>query len=220
MIEFDKGAESSVEIENDLKEESISFDEKVQDEEQGDSENLDQGDEHIEKDELETTQDQLHALNDKHLRLAAEYQNYRKRTIQDFSRKLEQGRSEIALTVLPVLDDLRRSLDAAENEGDPFVQGIQLVFDKFNNELSKYRIAKMDVEGELFSEEEHEALQFMAAPDGIDEGTIIAEVKPGYTIGDRVLRHAQVIVAKAMETELSSIEDESDNQEEASEDEA
>ena len=219
MIEFDQSQEDSQEVSNEADNPNIDASEEVKLEADAQEIKLDEGAPETSdepKDEITNLREELAAVNDKHLRLAAEYQNYRKRTIQDFTRKLEQGRSDLALAVLPVLDDLRRSLETTEDSEDSFVQGVRLVFDKFNNELSRYQIKKMDVMGELFIETHHEALQFIPAPEGVEEGTIMAEVQPGYMMGEKVLRHAQVIIAKPVEEEVKT---ESDDAQESNEDE-
>jgi len=222
VIEFDQSQEDSQEVENDGKDLQSESSEEVAAETDHDAQEINLEENTGEpKDELSSLKDELVAVNDKHLRLAAEYQNYRKRTIQDFTRKLEQGRSDVALAVLPVLDDLRRSLETTEEDSDDsFVQGVRLVFDKFNNELSKYQIKKMEVMNEMFVETHHEALQFIPAPEGVEEGTIMAEVQPGYMMGERVLRHAQVIIAKAVESEEPKIAEDKAEEEKPNEDEA
>ena len=144
-------------------------------------------------------------LNDRLLRLSAEYDNYRRRSVTDREEAVRQGRRGVLIPVLDVYDDLRRSLDAARRAAkqdatspsfDALSQGVELVFQKFGDALEKAGVTEIDAVGKPFSEDEHEAMMQQPAPDGTDSGTVLAEIQPGYRLGDRVLRHARVIVAE------------------------
>lgn len=144
-------------------------------------------------------------LQDRLLRLTAEYDNYRRRSVSDRQEAVRQGRSGALLPMLEVYDDLRRSLDAAQRTAekdattpanDALVQGVELVFQKFSDALAKVGVTAIEAVGEMFSEELHEAMMQQPAPDGTASGTVLAEIQPGYRLGDRVLRHARVIVAE------------------------
>lgn len=147
-------------------------------------------------------------LQDRLLRRAAEFQNYRRRTETELSGARQQGRAEAVSAVLDVYDDLRRSLDAAvqvsdldegAGEGvatDALRQGVELVYRKLGGALAALGIEAIPAVGQPFDEKLHEAVlqQPAPAPD-VPSGTVIAEIQPGYRMGDRVLRHARVIVA-------------------------
>lgn len=141
-------------------------------------------------------------LQDKLLRQAAEYQNYRRRSENDRAEAVRRGRQEVLLPVLDVYDDLRRSLEAArqsageETEGavGALVEGVELVHRKFQDVLGRVGVEPIEAVGRPFDEEEHEAVMQQPAEDA-EPGTVLAEVQPGYRLGDRVLRHARVIVA-------------------------
>ena len=147
---------------------------------------------------------ELGPLQDRLLRLTAEYDNYRRRSVSDRQEAVRQGRAGVLTPLLEVYDDLRRSLDAAQRAGqdaatpasDALVQGVELVFQKFSDALEKVGVTPIEAVGEPFSEELHEAMMQQPAPDGTDSGTVLAEIQPGYRLGDRVLRHARVIVAE------------------------
>jgi molecular chaperone GrpE len=147
------------------------------------------------------------SLQDQLLRRAAEFQNYRRRTESELAVARTQGRGEAVETMLDVYDDLKRSLDAAEvaaqddeSSGvafDALLQGVELVFRKFTDALGALGVEKIAAVGEPFDETLHEAmLQQPADGDGVASGTVIAELQPGYRMGDRVLRHARVVVAQ------------------------
>ena len=149
--------------------------------------------------------DEIQRLNDRLLRLSAEYDNYRRRSVSDRQEAVRQGRRAVLIPVLDVYDDLRRSLDAARRAAkqdatspsfDALSQGVELVFQKFGDALEKAGVTEIEAVGKPFSEDEHEAMMQQPAPEGTDSGTVLAEIQPGYRLGDRVLRHARVIVAE------------------------
>ncbi len=154
--------------------------------------------------ELETLREQLEASQEQLLRNAAEFQNYRRRTEQEKTQLVELGKSLVIQQFLDVLDDFRRSLEAAEQveqterQSGPayraLKEGVELVYRKFMDELSKLGVEPIEAVGQPFDENEHEAM--MQQPDSDAEpGIIVEELQKGYRINDRILRHAKVIVA-------------------------
>lgn len=157
----------------------------------------------------EPTPDALRAeadeLRDQLLRRAAEFQNYRRRSDADRADAERQGRTAVLLPVLEVYDDLRRSLDAARRVAhqdagaagfDALSQGVDLVYRKFEGILERLGVTVIETDGVPFDVDEHEAVLQQPAPAGEASGTVLAEVQPGYRLGERVLRHASVIVAQ------------------------
>ncbi|HEX8298607.1 MAG TPA: nucleotide exchange factor GrpE, partial [Rubricoccaceae bacterium] len=135
----------------------------------------------------------------------AEFQNYRRRTEADRAAADSQARAAVLLPVLDVYDDLRRSLDAAHRVAhqdagssafEALGQGVDLVYRKFEGILERFGVTAIETAGVPFDEAEHEAVMQQPAPAGEPSGTVLAEVQPGYRLGDRVLRHARVIVAQ------------------------
>ena len=152
-------------------------------------------------DEAERLRAEVGQLQDQLLRQAAEYQNYRRRSEADRAEAVRRGRQDVLLPVLEVYDDLGRSLGAARQaagEGagafDALVEGVELVHRKFQDVLGRVGVEPIEAVGRPFSEEEHEAVMQQPADDDV-RGTVLAEVQPGYRLGDRVLRHARVVVA-------------------------
>jgi molecular chaperone GrpE len=144
-------------------------------------------------------------LQDRLLRLTAEYDNYRRRSVGDREEAVRQGRRGVLVPMLDVYDDLTRSLDAAQRAAqqdsgspsfDALSQGIELVYQKFSDALERVGVTPIEAVGKPFDEDEHEAMMQQPAPDGTESGTVLAEIQPGYRLGDRVLRHARVIVAE------------------------
>lgn len=155
---------------------------------------------------VEGLQKQVKGLQEQVLRRAAEFQNYRRRTDSQLGNAARRGREEVVLSLLDVFDDLRRSIGAADQAGeaeetDPAFKalndGVQLVFKKFSVALVAWGVEPLECIGQPFDEELHEAMMQQPSPDpAIPSGTVLAEIQPGYRMGDRVLRHARVVVAQ------------------------
>ncbi len=154
--------------------------------------------------------EELKAAKDQHLRLAAEFENFRRRMDRQRAEWPQRARGEVVKVMLPVLDDFDRSLDAAAQVdvgGAAFSalrEGVDLVLKNFWERLEKLGLSRIDAEGQPFNEELHEAIMQMPAPDGVDVGTVLKEVQRGYRMGALVLRHAQVIVAAVQEEDYES----------------
>ena len=157
------------------------------------------------REEVEHLREENQTLQEKLLRQAAEYDNYRRRSVSDRQEALRQGGQSVLLPILEVYDDLKRSLDAARRAAsqdasavsvDALAEGVDLVVKKFEDALTKLGVEPIEAVGAPFSEAEHEAMMQQAAPEGTASGTVLAEIQPGYRLGDRVLRHARVIVAE------------------------
>lgn len=154
--------------------------------------------------ELESIRKELDETKEQLLRNAAEFQNYRRRTEQEKLQLVELGKSIVIQQFLDVLDDFQRSIEAAEQveqketEGGPaydaLKEGVGLVYKKFMDELGKHGVATIDAVGEPFDENMHDAMMQQPSDD-YPAGTIIKELQKGYRMGDRILRHAKVIVA-------------------------
>lgn len=154
--------------------------------------------------ELAQAKAELASLQDKFMRQAAEFQNYKRRTAQEKSTLVEYGKSLVVQHMLEVIDDFSRSKEAAEKlEGqeNPEVayqalkQGVDLVYEKFMNELTRLGVEPIEAVGRPFDEQEHEAIMQQPAPEGTETGVVLHEVQKGYRMGDRVLRHSKVIVS-------------------------
>ena len=156
--------------------------------------------------DVDELQKEVKDLNEQVLRRAAEFQNYRRRTDSELTQTARRGREEVIMALLDVFDDLRRSLGAAgqaaqvEQTGPAFNalnDGVQLVFKKFTDALVSFGVEPIQSVGQPFDEELHDAMMQQPAPDSeTPSGTVLAEIQPGYRMGDRILRHAQVVVAQ------------------------
>jgi molecular chaperone GrpE len=143
-------------------------------------------------------QEQVAAENhDKFLRTMAEFDNYRKRTRQEIDDARRAGAERLAADLLPVLDNFERALQHTDDEAeeDPVREGILLIHKQLQSTLAKHEIVPIEAVGKPFDPRFHEAI--MSAEPGPDQepGTVIEELRRGYTIGDRVLRASLVKVA-------------------------
>ena len=126
-------------------------------------------------------------------RLAAEFDNYRKRNARENAALVERANERLVKELLPVLDDLARALDAAEeHEEAKLEEGVRLVHRSLAELLAKQGLAEIETDGK-FDPHVHEAL--LSQPSDAEEGTVIEVVQKGYKLGDRVLRPARVVVA-------------------------
>jgi molecular chaperone GrpE len=132
-------------------------------------------------------------LFDRLQRLAAEFDNYRKRNARDSAALMERANERLVKELLPILDDLGRALDAAEeHEEAKLEEGVRLVHRSLADVLAKEGLAEIEADGK-FDPHVHEAL--LSQPSDADEGSVIEVVQKGYKLGDKVLRPARVVVA-------------------------
>ncbi len=135
-------------------------------------------------------------LKDQLLRKAAEFDNYKRRTENDFAALTKFAGENIIIQLLPVLDDFNRSLKSAKEkkENDSFTKGIELIYAKLLKVLEAQGLKTMDVVGKEFSVDLHDALMQMPRAD-VPPHTILEEVDKGYMLFDKVIRHAKVVVS-------------------------
>lgn len=144
-----------------------------------------------------TLEEQLAVWRDKYLRLQAEFDNFRKRTIKEKMELVERGSEGAWKAVLPVLDDIERAVAASAKSEDIVAlrEGEALVMKKFESVLNAANITAIDCVGKPFNEEEQEAVARFAA--GEDKrGLVIDCVQRGYKMGEHVLRYAKVVVGE------------------------
>jgi len=148
---------------------------------------------------VEKLQETIQELKDTVLRKAAEFENYKRRTTSEQQDLWKYAAESFILKILPVYDDLQRSLEHLEESNlDSIKDGLKLVFEKFTKTLDEQGVKKIEVKGETFDVEYHEALLQQPAPD-VEPNTVIQEVEPGYIYKDKVIKHAKVIVSQEVE---------------------
>ena len=139
---------------------------------------------------------ELHQLLGKYRAAADEFEQARARVRKELSKDVERGRRSLIVSFLEVLDNLDRALEAASGRtDDPFVQGVAIVRQQFLTTLEGLGVTRLSPVGQPFDHARHEAVATVAATADTPPGTVVGVVKPGYLIGDEVLRPAQVAVA-------------------------
>lgn len=138
-------------------------------------------------------------LNDSYLRLMAEYDNYRKRTLREKAELIKNGGEKALTGLLPVIDDFERALKNIKSTDDinACAEGVELIYSKFKNYLSQQGVKPIDAAaGKSFDTEEFEAVATVPAPAEDLKGKVLDCVQTGYTLNDKVIRHAKVVVGE------------------------
>ncbi len=137
-------------------------------------------------------------LQDKYLRQAAEFDNYRKRTIKEKAELIKSAAEKLMVAELPVLDDMDRALENMEKgmDADACIEGFKLIVHKFQNILTQNGLEKIETDNQEFDTDYHEAIALIPAPSEELKGKILDCVQPGYKLGDKVIRHAKVAVGQ------------------------
>lgn len=144
----------------------------------------------------EKLQAEIQQLNDKYLRLYAEFDNYKRRTQKERVELLQTAGKDVIVSLLPVLDDFDRALKAMETAADvaPVKEGILLVSTKLKNTLAQKGLKDVESISQPFNTDFHEAITNIPAPSDDLKGKVIDEVEKGYTLNDNVIRFAKVVV--------------------------
>ncbi len=146
--------------------------------------------------QLEEAQNLAEGYRDKLLRKAADFENFKRRTEADFAALVSSANEGLLLSLLPILDDLGRSLAAEKENRNPeaFSAGIEMIRTKFLKILERYGVVRFESEGKSFDVGYHDAL-LQVPRDDVAPHTVVQEVDPGYMFRDKVLRHAKVVVS-------------------------
>lgn len=140
--------------------------------------------------------EEISLANDKYLRLYAEFDNFRRRTIKEREEARKMEGKDVIVALLPVLDDFDRALRSMENatEVGPVKEGVLLIQNKLKNVLAQKGLKEMESIGTPFDPELHEAITNIPAPDEASKGKVMDEMEKGYFLNDKVARFAKVIV--------------------------
>jgi len=144
----------------------------------------------------EKLQEENAALNDKYLRLFAEFDNYKRRTQKERVELLQTAGKDVIVSLLPVLDDFDRANKAMETATDinPIREGVALVHSKLKGILNQKGLKEMESINTVFDTDNHEAITKIPAPNEELKGKVIDELEKGYTLNDKVIRFAKVVV--------------------------
>lgn len=148
--------------------------------------------------ELAKVQAELDSKSKEYLFLAAEFDNYRKRTLKEKAEIIKNGGENVLKGLLPIVDDFERGLKAAESDSDAksVLEGMTLIYNKLIKFMESMGVKAMNTTGESFDPELHEAIAQVPAPSEEMKGKVLDTVQKGYMINDKVLRHAKVAVAQ------------------------
>lgn len=150
------------------------------------------------EDKIAALQAELEKSQKEYLFLMAEFDNYRKRTVKEKAELIKNGGEKAMLGLLPVIDDFERAIDAIDKSSDveSLKEGVDLIYNKFMKYLESQQVKPMESTGTDFDAEVYEAVTTFPAPDESMKGKVIDTVQKGYTINEKVLRHAKVVVGQ------------------------
>ncbi len=157
-----------------------------------------QEEELTEEEKIEQLEKELGTLSDKYIRLIAEYDNYRKRTLREKIELSRQAGEKIFVDILPVIDDFERALQHLEGAEDlnSVKEGIEIIYNKFIAYLSRQGVKEIETFEQAFDAELHEAVTKIAAPNEKLKGKIVDCVEKGYKLDDKVIRYPKVVVGE------------------------
>lgn len=149
-------------------------------------------------DELTKTQEELANMKDKYLRLSAEFDNYRKRTMKEKAELILNGGEKSISSILPIVDDFERALKNMETAEDVAAvkEGVELIYNKFMTVLGQNGVKVIETKEQPLNTDFHEAIAVIPAPAEELKGKILDCVQTGYTLNDKVIRHAKVVVGE------------------------
>ncbi|NPA68844.1 MAG: nucleotide exchange factor GrpE [Chlorobi bacterium] len=150
------------------------------------------------EDKLKELEEKYNELNDKYLRLVAEYDNYRKRTLKERMELIKTAGEDILVNFLPVMDNIERAKQSVDNAKDieAVKEGINLIYKSISDFLKDRGIEEIEAEGEVFDTDLHEAVTKIPAPDENMKGKVVDVIEKGYKMNDKILRFAKVVVGE------------------------
>lgn len=148
--------------------------------------------------QLVNLQNEVEKQKKEYLFLAAEFDNYRKRTLKEKAEIIKNGGENVLKGLLPILDDFERGIKAAESDAnaESMLEGMKLIYNKLVKYMESMGVKEMNSTGETFDADLHEAIAQVPAPSEDMKGKVLDTVQKGYMINDKVLRHAKVAVAQ------------------------
>jgi molecular chaperone GrpE len=150
------------------------------------------------EDQIEELQQKFDELSDKHLRLQAEFDNFRRRTLKEKADLIKSGGETVLAGVLPIVDDFERAIESMKEipDDDTGKQGTLLIYTKFKDFLKQNNVKEIDALHQDFDVDLHEAITKIPAPEKKLKGKVVDVVQKGYTLNDKVIRFAKVVVGE------------------------
>jgi molecular chaperone GrpE len=151
-----------------------------------------------EESELEKAKEELKDAKDKYLRLAAEFDNFKRRNAKERIELIQTAGRDVITGLLEILDDVERAQKQWGNNEDPqqVKEGVSLIFNKLKNQLQAKGLRPMESIGKDFNPDLHEAITEIPAPSEDLKGKVLDEIVQGYYLNDKIIRHAKVVVGK------------------------
>lgn len=173
------------------------YDESTMNEENTQTEDNNEKDSSEEKtDPIAAAQSEAEAWKDKYIRLVAEFDNYKKRTLKEKSELILNGSEKTISSILPILDDFERALSDKTEDPVAIKEGFELIFKKFLKTLETLGVKKIETNDTDFDVDYHEAIAMVPGMGDAMKGKVIDCVQTGYTLNDKVIRHAKVAVGQ------------------------
>jgi molecular chaperone GrpE len=140
----------------------------------------------------------LASANDKYLRLSAEFDNFRKRTLKEKMDLMKNASESVMINFLPVIDDVERAISAIEisDNLETTKEGLNLIYNKFKDFTKQNGVVEMEAKGLILNTDHHEAITKIPAPTEELKGKIVDVVQKGYTLNDKVIRFAKVVIGE------------------------
>ncbi len=142
---------------------------------------------------------ELAALKDTHLRLMAEYDNYRRRTLKEKAELIKNGGEQVLTGILPVIDDFERAIDhikPVDEVSEAIAEGVVLIYNKLLSYLNQNGVKAIETKEQDFNADLMDAVATIPAPDESLKGKVVDCVQKGYTLNEKVIRHAKVVVGE------------------------
>ena len=177
-------------------EDNLTQEQDVFEEDNDISDNLSEDEEHLT--EEETLEEQYEELNNSYLRLHAEFDNYRKRTLKEKMEIIKTGGEKVLTEMIPLVDDFERALETVQNANDKeaIVEGMELIYSKFIAFMNQHGVKEMDAIGEPFDADKFEAITTIPAQDKSQKVVVVDCIQKGYMLNEKILRFPKVIVGK------------------------
>ncbi|MGQ1908654.1 nucleotide exchange factor GrpE [Marinifilum sp. RC60d5] len=149
-------------------------------------------------DELEELGQKLQDINDKYMRLSAEFDNYRKRTLKEKMELTKSAGEKILVNVLPVMDNFERALQSMDDAKDieALKEGVKLIYSNFKDFISQNGVKEIEAVNQEFDTDIHEAITKIPAPSEDLKGKVVDCVEKGYTLNEKVIRFSKVVVGE------------------------
>ncbi len=150
------------------------------------------------EEQLEELGLKLQEVQDKHLRLQAEFDNFRRRTLKEKADLIKTGGESVLINILPVIDDFERAIDSMKDlsDEDAGKQGTQLIYNKFQEFLKQNNVKEIEAQNEVFDVDLHEAITKIPAPSEELKGKVVDVIQKGYCLNEKVIRFAKVVIGE------------------------